>query len=71
MGLPVIAPRTGWFADHISEDLLFSSDEEAVAIALRLAGDREFHAACARAAYDSTAGLRPDLVAARYLEAVS
>jgi glycosyltransferase involved in cell wall biosynthesis len=71
MGLPVIAPRTDWFADHISEDLLFGSDEEAADIALRLAADQEFYAACAKTAHASTSGLRPDLVAARYLEAIS
>jgi glycosyltransferase involved in cell wall biosynthesis len=71
MGLPVIAPRAGWFAGHVSEDLLFSTDEEASAISLRLASDQAFYRACAKSAYDSTSALRPSLVAGRYLEAVT
>ncbi|MCC3769385.1 glycosyltransferase [Streptomyces sp. UNOC14_S4] len=42
MGLPVIAPRTGWPAEHIDDDLLFDTDDEAVQIARRLATDAEF-----------------------------
>ncbi|MFH8790935.1 glycosyltransferase [Streptomyces roseoverticillatus] len=30
MGLPVIAPRTGWLAEHIDDDLLFDTDDQAV-----------------------------------------
>ncbi|MFI9723952.1 glycosyltransferase family 1 protein [Streptomyces sp. NPDC052396] len=43
MGLPVIAPRTGWLAEHIDDDLLFDTDDEAVRIAARLATDSEFY----------------------------
>jgi hypothetical protein len=70
MGLPVIAPRTGWLAEHIAEELLFDTLDEAVGIAVRLATDEEFYRLHAKKAYESTADLAPAVVAARYLEAV-
>ncbi|MET8945429.1 glycosyltransferase family 1 protein [Streptomyces sp. NPDC004542] len=70
MGLPVIAPRTGWLAEHIDDDLLFTSPEQAVAIATRLATDSEFYRVHAKRAHAATADLTPAAVAARYLEAL-
>ncbi|GAB7105287.1 hypothetical protein JCM4814A_36010 [Streptomyces phaeofaciens JCM 4814] len=70
MGLPVIAPRTGWLAEHIDDELLFDTDEQAVQIAERLANDPEFYLLHAKRAYASTADLTPAAVAARYLEAI-
>ncbi|WP_232838678.1 glycosyltransferase family protein [Streptomyces geranii] len=70
MGLPVIAPRTGWLAEHIDEDLLFDTGDQAVAIAVRLATDGEFYRLHAKRAHASTADLTPARVAARYLEAL-
>ncbi|KUH36533.1 MULTISPECIES: vegetative cell wall protein [Streptomyces] len=70
MGLPVITPRTGWLAEHIDEELLFESDEQAAQIATRLATDPEFYLLHAKRAYASTADLTPAAVAARYLEAI-
>lgn len=71
MGLPVIAPRMGWMADHIDAELLFDTDEEAVALAARLVTDREFYAVHAKRAHASTSAFAPAAVAARYLEAVA
>ncbi|MEU6312241.1 glycosyltransferase family 1 protein [Streptomyces sp. NPDC047014] len=71
MGLPVIAPRMDWFAEHIAADLLFTTDAEAVALVERLACDADFYLAQAKGALASTAGLNPAVVAARYLEAVA
>ncbi|MFB6556786.1 glycosyltransferase family 1 protein, partial [Streptomyces sp. NPDC056405] len=71
MGLPVIAPRLGWLAEHIDPELCFTTTAEAVALAQRLATDDEFHAVHAKRAHASTADFTPNLVAARYLEAVS
>ncbi|MFJ2771740.1 glycosyltransferase family 1 protein [Streptomyces sp. NPDC087300] len=71
MGLPVIAPRLGWLAEHIDPELCFSSSAEAVALAERLATDDEFHAVHAKRAHTSTTDFAPALVAARYLEALS
>ncbi|MEU6680975.1 glycosyltransferase [Streptomyces sp. NPDC046925] len=71
MGLPVIAPRWGWLAEHIDDELLFDTNAEAVALAHRLASDAEFYAVHAKRAHASTADLTPALVAARYLEAIS
>ncbi|WP_434593650.1 glycosyltransferase [Streptomyces sp. A5-4] len=71
MGLPVIAPRLGWLAEHIDPELLFDTDAEAVALARRLAEDAEFYAVHAKRAFASTADFTPALVAARYLEAIA
>ncbi|MDH6134200.1 glycosyltransferase involved in cell wall biosynthesis [Kitasatospora sp. MAA4] len=71
MGLPVIAPRTGWLAEHIDSELLFDTDEQAVQIAARLAGDAEFYRVHAKRAHASTADFAPAAVAARYLEAIA
>nr|WSZ99455.1 glycosyltransferase family 1 protein [Streptomyces sp. NBC_00857] len=71
MGLPVIAPRTGWFAEHIDPALCFTTTGEAVALAERLATDDTFHAEHARRAFASTAGLTAKTVAASYLEAIA
>ncbi|MFF8702460.1 glycosyltransferase family 1 protein [Streptomyces albidoflavus] len=70
MGLPVIGPRTGWLAEHLADELLFDTDEQAVQIAERLATDAEFYLLHAKRAYASTADLAPAVVAARYLEAI-
>ncbi|MEV8547003.1 glycosyltransferase family 1 protein [Streptomyces sp. NPDC051572] len=70
MGLPVIAPRTGWLAEHIDEDLLFDTADQAVAIATRLATDGEFYRVHAKLAHAATADLTPAHVAASYLEAL-
>ncbi|MFJ6012436.1 glycosyltransferase family 1 protein [Streptomyces sp. NPDC092952] len=70
MGLPVIGPRTGWLAEHIDNELLFDTDEQAVRITTRLATDPEFYLLHAKRAYASTAELAPATVAARYLEAI-
>ncbi|MCZ0978669.1 glycosyltransferase family 1 protein [Streptomyces diastatochromogenes] len=70
MALPVIAPRTGWLAEHIDDELLFDTDEQAVRIATRLATDPEFYLLHAKRAHASTADLTPAAVAARYLEAI-
>ncbi|MGI5438666.1 glycosyltransferase family 1 protein [Streptomyces shenzhenensis] len=70
MGMPVIAPRTGWLAEHIHPDLLFDTVDEAVGIAARLATDKEFYSLHSKQAHESTADLAPAVVAARYLEAV-
>ncbi|WP_435271981.1 glycosyltransferase [Streptomyces parvulus] len=70
MGLPVIAPRTGWLAEHIDDELLFDTPDEALSIASRLATDAEFYRVQAKRAYASTVDLAPDQVAARYLEAL-
>ena len=70
MGLPVIAPRTGWLAEHIDDELLFTSADQAVAIATRLATDGEFYRVHAKRAHAATADLTPAAVAARYLEAL-
>jgi glycosyltransferase involved in cell wall biosynthesis len=71
MGLPVIAPRLGWLAEHIDPELCFTTTAEAVALAERLATDEEFHALHAKRAHASTADFTPTAVAARYLEAIS
>ncbi|KNB50770.1 glycosyltransferase [Streptomyces caatingaensis] len=71
MGLPVIAPRTGWLAEHIDDDLLFDTDDQAVQIACRLATDAEFYRVHAKRAHASTADFAPAAVAARYLEAIA
>lgn len=70
MGLPVIGPRTGWLSEHLADELLFDTDEQAVQIAERLATDAEFYLLHAKRAYASTADLAPAVVAARYLEAI-
>ncbi|MFE5301667.1 glycosyltransferase family 1 protein [Streptomyces sp. NPDC056632] len=70
MGLPVIAPRTGWLAEHIDDELLFDTDEQAVQIATRLATNPEFYLLHAKRAHASTADLTPAAMAARYLEAI-
>ncbi|MFI6658066.1 glycosyltransferase family 1 protein [Streptomyces sp. NPDC050523] len=70
MGLPVIAPRTGWLAEHIDDDLLFDTADQAVAIARRLATDAEFYRVHAKLAHAATADLAPAVVAADYLEAL-
>ncbi|MFI1311304.1 glycosyltransferase family 1 protein [Streptomyces albidoflavus] len=70
MGLPVIGPRRGWLAEHLADELLFDTDEQAVRIAERLATDAEFYLLHAKRAYASTADLTPAMVAARYLEAI-
>ncbi|MEU6381654.1 glycosyltransferase family 1 protein [Streptomyces sp. NPDC046909] len=70
MGLPVIAPRNGWLAEHIDDDLLFTSADQAVALANRLATDGEFYRLHAKRAHASTADFTPAAVAARYLEAL-
>ncbi|MFF7095232.1 glycosyltransferase family 1 protein [Streptomyces rubradiris] len=71
MGLPVISPRLGWLAEHIDPELCFTTTEEAVALAERLATDDEFYAVHAKRAHATTADFTPALVAARYLEAVA
>ncbi|MBH1934114.1 glycosyltransferase family 1 protein [Streptomyces sp. AV19] len=71
MGLPVLAPRTGWLAEHIDDDLLFDTDDQAVQIARRLATDAEFYRVHAKRAHASTADFAPAAVAARYLEAIA
>ncbi|MFF2013718.1 glycosyltransferase [Streptomyces sp. NPDC058195] len=71
MGLPVIAPRLGWLAEHIDPELCFSTPAEAVALAERLVTDDEFHTLHAKRAYASTADFAPSLIAARYLESLS
>ncbi|GAA1914089.1 hypothetical protein GCM10009716_24490 [Streptomyces sodiiphilus] len=71
MGLPVIAPRLGWLAEHIAPELCFTTPAKAVVLAERLATDDEFHALHAKRAHASTADFAPGLVAARYLEAIS
>lgn len=71
MGLPVIAPRMGWFAEHIDPALCFTTRAEAVALAERLTLDDAFHAHHATLAFATTTHLAPSLVAARYLEAIS
>jgi hypothetical protein len=70
MGLPVIGPRSGWLAKHIDPELLFDTDDQAAQIAGRLATDPEFYLVHSKRAYASTADLAPDVVAARYLEAI-
>lgn len=70
MGLPVIAPRTGWLAEHIDDDLLFDTADQAIGIAARLATDTEFYRVHAKRAHAATADLAPAQVAARYLEAL-
>ncbi|MGW1074313.1 glycosyltransferase family 1 protein [Streptomyces sp. NPDC002537] len=71
MGLPVIAPRLGWLAEHVDPELCFTTTDQAVALAERLATDEEFFRLHAKRAHASTAGFAPALVAARYLEAIS
>ncbi|MFG2972399.1 glycosyltransferase [Streptomyces sp. NPDC048331] len=71
MGLPVIAPRLDWFTEHIAEDLLFTTDAEAIALVERLTYDEAFYLEHAKRAMTSTAALHPAMVAARYLEAVA
>ncbi|MFF7359003.1 hypothetical protein ACFZA1_41370 [Streptomyces filipinensis] len=71
MGLPVISPRMGWLAEHIDAELCFTTTEEAVSLAERLATDDEFYAVHAKRAHASTADFTPALVAARYLEAIA
>lgn len=70
MGLPVIASRAGWLAEHIDDELLFDTAEEAVALTARLATDAEFYRVHAKRACAATAGLTPTAVATRYLEAL-
>jgi hypothetical protein len=70
MGLPVIAPRTGWLAEHVDDELLFDTEDEAVSVATRLATDAEFYRVHAKRAHAATVGLTPATVAARYLEAL-
>lgn len=71
MGLPVIATRTGWPAEHIAADLLFDTADQAVEIARRLATDAEFYRVHAKRAHASTAEFTPVAVAARYLDAIA
>ncbi|MFE7130545.1 glycosyltransferase [Streptomyces sp. NPDC057638] len=71
MGLPVISPRMGWFAEHIDPELCFTTPAEAVDLAERLASDDAFHQLHAKRAHACTADLTADRVAARYLEALT
>jgi glycosyltransferase involved in cell wall biosynthesis len=71
MGLPVIAPRTGWLAEHIDDELLFDTDDQAVQIARRLATDAEFYRVQAKRAHAATAELTAAAVAARYVQALA
>lgn len=71
MGLPVIAPRTGWFAEHIDDELLFDTADSALDITRRLSGDQEFYRLHAKRAHASTEYLAPAAVAATYREAIS
>jgi glycosyltransferase involved in cell wall biosynthesis len=71
MGLPVIAPRSGWLAEHVDDELLFTTSTQAVDLVERLARDPEFYLEHAKRALASTADFHPALVAARYLDAVS
>jgi glycosyltransferase involved in cell wall biosynthesis len=70
MGLPVIAPRTGWFAEHIDPELLYDSADGAVELVRRLAGESEFRQLHAKRAHESTAGLTVARVAGAYWEAI-
>lgn len=71
MGLPVIAPRTGWFAEHIDDELLFDHFDDAIAIVRRLGLDGEFYRLHAKRAYAATASLTSSAVAATYWRAIS
>lgn len=61
MGLPVIAPRTGWPAEHIDDELLFDTPDEALSIASRLRHRRRVlpGAGQARLRLDRRPGARP------------
>jgi hypothetical protein len=61
----------GWLAEHVDPELLFDTPDQALDLARRLATDEEFYTLHAKRAHASTTGLRPGLVAARYLEAIS
>ncbi|WP_055468665.1 hypothetical protein [Streptomyces ardesiacus] len=60
----------GWLAEHIDDELLFDTPDEALSIASRLATDAEFYRVQGKHAYASTVDLAPDQVAARHLEAL-
>jgi hypothetical protein len=71
MGVPVIAPRMGWLAEAVDEQLLFDHEDQAVEIARRLTTDTAFWTRHSTTAHQFTEILTPHSTAARFLEALT
>lgn len=71
MGVPVLAPRLGWLARAVEEELAFDEPHEAVKIAEGLLADPAAWTAASARASAATRALAPELVAARYLAAIA
>jgi hypothetical protein len=71
MGIPVIAPRMAWMAEHVDPDLLFDEPEDGVKVARRLVEDPMFWAAQSGRAHRATRRLTPERIATTYLESIS
>ncbi len=63
LGVPVIAPKMPWYEEHIDDRLLFSTDQEGLALIGRLHSDREFWEEMSGISEASTGRLGPSLVA--------
>ncbi|MGO9956467.1 MAG: glycosyltransferase family 1 protein [Solirubrobacteraceae bacterium] len=63
LGVPVVAPRYAWFAEHVADDLAFSSADQAVAIVRRLIQEPGYRDRVSEAALRSTEHLEPAAVA--------
>ena len=71
MGVPVIAPRMGWLAEAVDEQLLFDHEDQAVDLARRLTTDPRFWAHHSATARRFTEILTPESTAARFAEALA
>ncbi|MBV9143194.1 MAG: glycosyltransferase [Pseudonocardiales bacterium] len=71
MGVPVIAPRMGWLAEAVDEQLLFDHEDQAVELAQRLISDPVFWIRHSAAARRFTEVLTPASAAARFVEALA
>jgi glycosyltransferase involved in cell wall biosynthesis len=71
MGVPVLAPRLGWLAGAVDPGLGFDEPHDAVKIAEELLADPGHRAVLAAREAARTRALAPELIAARYLAAVT
>lgn len=67
MGIPVVAPNVAWFAEFISKDLLFNSEDEAVDIIAHLYRDKDFWLQKSQEARAKIQALSPKETALRFL----
>lgn len=71
MGVPVLAPRLGWLAGAVDEELSFDEPHEGAKIAESLIADPGRWARLSALEAARTRPLAPELIAARYLAALS